>query len=422
MSKRLIDLYRSILAVGNLHADDDGFISIAMAGKKDPCLVKGKRLVLPTKEQLANPEWKDRVVFHPMSENILRRESEVLEKFRWALNIRLNYTFATLATSLMTIAASTGEHAKLSPSQSEFLSKVKNPDEKTLEVLRKLIAAMPLNQTQKSLVSIYLKRGGSVKGRTHARVGVVSFPLYSELKKGEEDVYGVKLRVKDRTALLQLLEYMMPGLEDPDNYSRGSDSQQAPYLDALMRAVGAVAAKLNDITDRFKKHISDPKELTFPDDWVEALDNLDVYIPDVRAIPMQAGNEGTPVHKSEPAAHAGTLHKPSEPIFQHVGAQATGGTIFSQPAVAAAPPVHTGRGLDFGALMRSNPAMAPAQFGGGMGFGAQHVQPRATYSNPGPVNTGWNQQPGWGAQQPAGWGQPGWGGQPSMFAGGGSRL
>lgn len=434
MSK-LLDLYRSILSMGNLVADDEGYISMVLGGEKKPAIVKGKRLVLPTKKHLANPDWKERVAFHPMSENILRGESDVLEKFRAALNIRMNVTLAALSMELLTIAASPGTHAKLTPDQSEFLSKVKTPDEKTLDALKKVIGAMPLNQTTKAFVSIYLKRGGSVGGRKHSRVGVVTFPLYNELKKEGDDVYGVKMRVKDRTALIQLLEYIIPDIDKPEAYNRGSDSQQAPYLDALMRAVGAVASPINDVVEMFRKHLDKADELEFDDEWVQAFDNLDALTPEVRAIPMQAGNEGAvprpevaqPAAAVQPQATVAAAPPPS--VWSPPTAPYPAG--FGQPTVTTGsigPAVpRTNRGIDFEALTRTNPVLAQ-QFGGGPFQQQGFVQPQPSHPRwaaPGQVS-GWGAAaPGWGGAggMGGGWGAPpapGWGGAPggSVFGSG----
>lgn len=436
MSNKLIDLYRSILAAADLHADEDGYVSLHFSkDKKQPFLVKGKRLVLPTRTQLTSPNAKESVKFHPMSENILRGESDVLEALRSALNMRLNITIATLSLELLTLACSPGEHAKLSPEQSEFLSHVKNPDIRMVETLKKIQNVMPIAQTQKNFASIYLKRGGTVNGKKHARVGVVSFPLYQELKKGGDEVYGVKLRVKDRVALVQLLEYIIPGIDQPEAYNRGSDSQQAPFLDALMRAVLAVASPLNDVIERFRNQLeADPDSLVFPSDWVEAFDNLEAFRNEVRAIPMQAGNEGAT--KAAEPAQTGGVHPAPAPALAPAAAPAAP-PVWAPPPIQQPTtpfmgqqspppfqqPVHTGRGLDFESLIRSNPVLsqqfnqstAPSFSTGG-----------AIAAHAAPPNWGRGASMGFGGQ-PSGWGSSGgfgFGGQPnqgysSTFSGGG---
>jgi hypothetical protein len=432
MSKRLLDIYRAILGAGWLAADAEGYISmVAPSGEKKPAMIKGKRLVLPTPEHLKNPDWSDRVPFHPLFENILHGESEVLEKFRQAINIRMNTTIGTICVGLLRLATSTGEHSKLKPEQTEFLSKVKNADEKTLDAMHKLLTAMPATQMQKQFVSIYLKRGGSLAGKKHARVGVVSFPLYKELLKGEDEVYGVKLRKKDLTTLVNLLEYIFPGIEDDGTYSRPSDSKQAPFLDALMHAVAALADPINGVLELFKKPLGlgEFDEFLFSSDWIEAFDNVDALAPEARSIPMLSGNDG---HALAPTATAAApaattaaapapatagvwqppVHRPPAYQFQPPAAA---------PAVSAAA-AFTGRGNDLETLIRSNPVLS--QQAGAMGYGPQGMVAVRNNSEPrwaqgyGGQGGGWaSQGQGWGGGQPQqSWGQPvgGYGGRPNF--------
>ena len=59
-----------------------GHLSRVMAnGSSMPFTIGGKRVVLPTKENLRTPE-DNTIVFHPLSENITRSESEVLKAMR----------------------------------------------------------------------------------------------------------------------------------------------------------------------------------------------------------------------------------------------------------------------------------------------------------------------------------------------------
>ena len=416
---KMLKLYEALLKTAGFVVTEDNYVSRLLPnGKRDPATIKGKRMVLPTPEHLANPN--DRILFHPLSENILRGESAVLEEFRSSLNIKLNVTIGLIAYQLLTIATSPGMHARLSPDQSEFLSKVKNADEKTLENFRKLMKAMDLTQSQKAFVGIYLKRGGMVNGKKHSRVGVVSFPLYDEVCKPDRTVYGVNLRAKDVEALKSLFEYMIPKIDTAAAHNRGSDSDVAPYLDSLMKAFISVAGPLNDLVDLFHNQLDDPtstneedpsvsETLRFNDEWVEVFDNLSVMVPEIRMIPMQAGNEGTssavanqPVTTS-PASTTTAGSAPASPLPAALS-QPMGWVPpqqqqnqWGQPQQATPPGVvKTARGgLDFDSVLRNNPAL-----GGGFntGFGGQQQQQRAGFSQP-------QQQGGWNNQQQFGGGQ-----------------
>lgn len=306
------DFYTSILECGNLTVDKDGYVSVKT--KNSPVLIDGKRLVLPTQAHLMSNNWKEEIKFHPLSENILRGESEIITKLRSVFNIRLNYTFAAIAQNLLSIVASSAEHHLLNPEQSEMLSAISEVDETTLELFNKITFATIKECPEKAFINIFLKRGGVIGGKKHSRVGVVTFPLYEELKNEEKDTFhGVKLRVKDKVAIKQLYEYMLPNLETADSYNFGSDSNIAPFLHALMGTVLGIGSKFNDVIELFSKEIDDSEMLVFNSDWVETFDNLGEMLPQIRLIPMQAGNEGSAKLTEMPATTPAAVMPQTQP-------------------------------------------------------------------------------------------------------------
>jgi hypothetical protein len=294
----LIELYKQVISCGGWIADDDGFISMKLADlDPQPVLIDGKRLVLPLEYQLKHSDTSKRVVFHPLNESILRGESDVVTKLRMNINHRLNFVVGFLSISLMRLATSPAEHPSLKPDQTVFLSMLKDVDQQTNEKLQKLAAQMTMGDASKSFSHIYVSKRGDINGRKYARVGVVSFPLYEELCKDEAEVYGVKLRKKDRQAIKALIEYILPDIDKPATYRRGSDSKVAPTLDALMKAVIAVGDPINCVIDLFKDRLEGVSDLVFNGDWEPEFNDLEALLPQIRMIPMQAGNEGRIGHQ-----------------------------------------------------------------------------------------------------------------------------
>ena len=411
MAMKILDLYRSILKAAHLVTTSDDCVSLSMAGQTQPALIKGQRLVLPSAAHLANPDKKSIILFHPLSENLFHGESKVLEYYRSVLNHRLNYTFGMVAYGLLSIATSPAEHKDLSPDQSEFLSKLKHADEKTLHVLEKLQEAMPAKQTQKSFIAIFLKKGGKFQDKGYGRVGIVNFPLYKELKKNEGEVYGVKMRVKDREALIALMEYMLHEIDVPEAYNFGSNSKTAPFMEALMKAMANVASPLNDVIELFADKFDDPEDLKFDSDWVETFENLDVMIPQIRSIPMQAGNEGNVAAlegkpTSKPAAEIGFSATPtaSAPAIAQYPWQATAAPapVYQQPAPVMQPVINSNGALDFSSIVRSNPALQ--QQLGSYNAPQQFQQPQQNIPGWARGANQWGQPTGMMQQQPMGWG------------------
>jgi hypothetical protein len=338
-SPNLIDLYKWLMQTANLVVTSDNLVSGKLMKQAMPVLIKGKRLALPTPEHLANPDKSQIVLFHPLAESITRGESEVLEKFRALLMVRFNLVAAELMLQLISIAISTDLHAQLAPDQSEFLSKVKNADDKTYDLFKKVLAAMPSDQTARRIITIFLKKTGSVGGKRHKRVGVVTFPLYQELKKDGNDIYGIKCRVKDKETLVALMEFMFPQIDVEGSYHRGSDSDVAPNLDALMQASLAVIAPLNDLTTTFENQLGDEtnpgSDLMINCEWERTFDNLGVMLSEIRKVPMQAGNEGSsgePPVTTQPAAATVPASYP-----QPTQSAAPAPVVHAAPAPAPAP-------------------------------------------------------------------------------------
>ena len=295
---KLLDLYRAILKIGGMIADDDGFISGSLAGSSKPVTIKGKRLVLPTEMQLKTFDKNSKVVFHPLNESVVRGASEVLEKYRILALARLNSISTVLMHRILTLAASTEDHKKLAPDQLEVLRGLKNVNEKTVSDFEKILENMPVNEPNKGVISLFLKRGAVINGQKHSRGCIVSFPLYEELQKGRT-VYGVTVRGKDREALIALLKNFFGeeiGVEN--SYSRGSDSEIAPFMDALMRAIKSLVLAINEVAELGGELFDiergkDGLGIEFDTSWIQTFEDISVIEKEIRSIPMQAGNEGS---------------------------------------------------------------------------------------------------------------------------------
>jgi hypothetical protein len=387
---KLLELYTSLLKVANLSVSEDGFVSTNFNGKTAPTMVDGKRLVLPTPAHLARTAGNSEIIFHPLSENMMRDSSIILDAYRTAINSRIHYTVGMLMSELLIIASSPGLHANLSPDQSEFLNKVKNADDKTVEVFNKLLIKMAESQQKDVIVNVYIKRGGYLGDKKFQRVGIVTFPFYQELLKGE-DVYGVKLRVKDRETIIKLLEYVFPQIADPEAYNVGINAKLAPNIEALMKVIIGIGSLINDQISLFGSLMDNPDEMMIEAEWVSTFENLDVMRPELLLIPMQAGNEGTipgittaPGTAQAPVAPQNVIqaappppvYQPQQPVYQQ--------PQYQQPAPP--PIVQTPNGLDFTSLAARNPNLQPQQ-------------PQYPYNNMMVNNQQQNRTPGWAQPQ-----------------------
>lgn len=325
MESKLIDIYKALCATAHIVVNSDATLSLQTKGRDGvikllPLAPKGQRMVLPTKAQQNKVGWEDRVAFHPMSENIGRGESEVLERYRMLLTERLNVVTSAVITRLLQIALSPDDQKKLNPEQSEYLSLVKKVSPLTLERFEEIQRKMPAGKHTQQFVSLFLKRKATLRGESFFRAGIVNFPFYALLESGEESPHGVKLSKKDVEVLSNLLNYIFPHLGEENYYSRGSSSRVAPSLDAVMAAALAVIAALNDVTDLFEDYM--PSDIHIPTEWAEEFESIEALAPYVREIPMLAGNEGA--HDvAAPAAAVPVAAQPQQMRSMPTPAQAT---------------------------------------------------------------------------------------------------
>lgn len=366
----ILSLYTSVLEAAGLVVDKDGFVSANSSLMKGegttPVHVNGKRLVLPTQFHLGDPNKENKILFHPLSENILRGESEVITKLRSVLTIKLNYTIASTIAGLLDIAASVAEHKRLTPDQSVMLSVAKDADETMMAAFTQLCMKCVAGDNDSSFVKFYLKRAGVVKGKKYSRAGIISFPFYEELKKEKDSYFGVKLRKKDRATFLAMMEYVLPNIDTEEAYNRGSDSEIAPFFDALMKTFVGVASNLNDVLELFKNKIDGAELLITSSDWVEVFDNLSCMLPEIRKIPMQAGNEGEAkkaesVQATAPAGQLAYIPPQAaapQPLYQPAPVQPQ---QWQQQQHIPQPPTlekNSSGAVDFHSMLRANPALA----------------------------------------------------------------
>ena len=351
----IIEIYKVILANAGMIADDEGFVSANLSEDlREPIMIGDRRLVLPTRNQLATTNIGSRVIFHPLHESLIRGESDVMTRTRELANARLNIAFSYFMLALLQLATSPTEHVHLKPDQTLFMDCLQEIEEGITETFDKILKAMGVSQDGKCFMRIFVKRGGKIEGRSCQRLAVVSFPLYEELIKrpasGQPNmVYGVRVKKAERETLISLLEYMVPHIGVPDFYNRGSYSTEAPTLDCVMQAIRATGALINEMAELFDRFIPESNKWLFPMDWVETFKDLSKIRAKINLIPSQPGNEGkmpvsdrhqidvstVPVVKMEPLPWE---EERVEVASEVVEAEAPRTTIFGTPVAPASAP------------------------------------------------------------------------------------
>lgn len=388
--EKLTALYEAILTSLGLEIGEGGLVSMPLAGEMVPLTCDGKRLIMPSQEYLRNPNWDAHVAFHPSSESITRGQSTVLKKTRSLVNLRLSHAVSLLATELMEIAANKDIHDKLNPTQTRFLKMVPEADAKTVKALESVIRASSVTGDNQ-LVNVYLNRGGKLDGVSYFRLGIVTFPIFEHFETEGHEIFGVKMRKKDKQAIAALFHYMLPDGDDRTTYSRGSNEKVAPFFNALMHAYVTVADQLNQIAKRFKPRLSSYKEIHTDTSWHESMGSLDKLS---LLIPALDGNDGevggdeeqpaqtqskaptntsapapAPVADNRPRTLSGSPPPPEANPFQpnmpgavDNGADDDWQTFMQKRAIGMAPPTPTFPAVGGGGGMpQQNPSYPPQQ-------------------------------------------------------------
>lgn len=371
-------LYKGILTSLGYQVDEKGKIFMMVAEERFPATVNGVQQLLPTHDNLKNADFANTVFFHPLSENVLRGESAMINKLKSMVNFRLGSVIMLILENLISIAANPEYAKKLTPEQHEVLSLVPDVNHKTVEAFEKVFDK--INPTgEHRLVNVYLKRSGQLRGQKHSRVAVMAFPITDEFESGTGTIFGVTVNKKTKKAMQALFEYILPRSSGLEEYSFGSDSLQAVYFHALMKAYVRTASQLNKVTQMWKKHLTDYDDMHINLDFAPELDHLNKYKD---LIPPQPGNIGD--DESSLTAQAVTATK------NHVAEQAKAMLNASVPTAAVSQPPasqpHTFHAPVSTGLAGTTvqPQQAPAQKGAGIAWSS--IVAQNPVFNQGPVN------------------------------------
>ena len=291
MSKELVSFYGAILETAGLHIVD-GVVHQHLPDDGDvPVTVSKKTLVLPTDHWLGETDIQNIQYFHPISENVIRKESTVFKFLRRLVVINSTSVILELMQDLIHILSNKDTHSTLDPiTQLPLLRCAPEADKDFREKFEKIIDKIdPTGET--AFLSTVILRGKSLKDKDYTRIAKISFPLLHALENPEgNQVFGVKLRKKDISGLINLIYYILPDLKaDSEFYSTGSRSGVAPSLHALLSSYAKLIQAVNVVKRAFGKD-----EIALA--WLDDLTNLADF---KGLIPKLPGNDGEPLEGEE---------------------------------------------------------------------------------------------------------------------------
>lgn len=287
---QLIDFYNKLIHFCGLEVDQStGRIYDNSTSKKVYILIDDKEIVLPTYENLRNPNINTKIVFHPIPEHVARGESPVISKLTHILNIKLNIASSGLFRMFAILMHSPAKFKRLNPTQSELLNNnLKLIDKTGLLNIEKVMTNSISNNASRSILNIFLKKGAILDGVRYSKGGIVTFPLLDSLN--DEEVFSVKLREKDKISISGMYDILFPDSGIRNKYSKGSKDDFIPYLESLCLASYSIAKQINEIVELFPDESEEFGVDSFDISFMDDLSNMTDIVNEARRIPSQPGN------------------------------------------------------------------------------------------------------------------------------------
>lgn len=238
--------------------------------------LSGLPVKLPTMEALLE-DSDSNIIFHPIGESLIHTDSPTLNMMNRILNATLNKAFAMLLTDVSVLASD--KDARITKHQRPYLEGLSEYG-KAGNKLKKLIEHYDGKVLAKRLISITVDADSMIEAGRFKRTARVTSPLLSYLSnwsKGEK-IWGVTINSKKEADLLaKLITNLLPGIDDINTYSTGSNNRVSPNYMAQLAAFKGLYEAMKHTSKRVvATHAEDLllADLTFVDALEE---NIAVY-------------------------------------------------------------------------------------------------------------------------------------------------
>lgn len=269
------DGYLQILKFTGNHVDEAGVIYSSFTN--EPVKIGDKVLVMPTQDQLRTDADK-KVYFHPMAENMLRGESDIVAYLRKSINFKINASLSLLFSHLTNLAMNAGD---LTNKKLELVSGISVSTD-SIAKINALLIAIHKNKKIDALAHIRLSKNAKVNGETYLRTGDISFEVYESIRSDPAFVEAYKLKPKHIETIKTLYEAILPKLADGEKYATGTNVKTAPYLKALLDTAKLITKELNAVAKLIKSELGDDYAMAH---FETALPDLDELHAATRSLP-----------------------------------------------------------------------------------------------------------------------------------------
>lgn len=288
---KVINFYEAILAAVDVHMDQSG--DLYLDGGEDGKIavpIADRVLVMPLTEVLSASPWDTKVAFNPIAESLSKGESPVLRRLRFLMMNRIATTMSVLVSNFIKLGASPKLHDALSPEQASVLKLMSKATDKTVSYWTRITRKFELTGDFKP-VHLFIKKKGRIKRTSYNRVCTVEFPVAEEANnEDKKSIFGVTQNIADKTIVLDLLEFILPGCTNDamETYGAGTNAVIAPNMVALLTAFYKVYSRLNEVMELYSDVIDCEgliKDLT----WFDTMDDVETFRD---LIMVREGNDG----------------------------------------------------------------------------------------------------------------------------------
>lgn len=326
----LLELYIQILEDLGLTVNNKGEV---LDGKGKPLMItfEGEKrpLVVPSEEQRRRSDSYNVLYFHPACESLARGRSEVLNAMALIMAGRIHLSALLVTHGVLEFGSDKDAHKKAPQRKAEILFKLPTISKPTMAAWKQLMPKLtpPGAQGKKPLLRLCMDRSVEMSdGSKFKRSCTIKFPILET-----SDYYEPGLTKIANEAIGNALRVVL----GDEEYTTGSNSNTAPYLDALLRNYHAVMTHIHDIADRVSPYLTGERAVPeFDGSWIKDLDRLgELYKRDLNM--TLDGNQGRGGDE-EPEVAPPVAEAPAKPRIVSKG-NSGAGTTTVPPAPSTAP-------------------------------------------------------------------------------------
>lgn len=290
----LEDFYKFAIASVGYTLDEDNFIVKKTADGQTREMHNKKQIMLyDGSARLTSAD--DVIIFNPLEEDSIKGINPSMVKYKAIIDKRLSFSFNQTLELLATLAANIDLQKKASLELNRFMSelnKLRRPnmkeivDENFVKLLKNINEQSYTKSSNNGSVFIKTDKGKVIDGEKYNKSGVVSFPIYEDLKENPKEIYDIEFkRNKDVNIYFSLVEFVVGTTDDDkldiDKYTVGSNSMTSPTFIIIYKLYFKMARRLNSLL----------KSLEFIDDVKanKAIMKLTLTIEDLAEIDSFAG-------------------------------------------------------------------------------------------------------------------------------------